>query len=171
MKSAPILVAAAAVGVLTFATTRSAYALGPVDLEIGLKGGEATNPINNGGTNPMGPGIGVRGGVGIFGLYGGVKFMYYFGENSFHSTMYGIEGGYSLGVGPITIRPQVGVGNLSFSGPDDFSKSNIYIEPGVTVLVSLLGWFVGADANVLLTPGLESSQAALTINGQVGIKF
>jgi hypothetical protein len=171
MKSAPILVAAAAAGVLTLATTRPAHALGPIDLEIGLKGGVATDPIQGGGDNPMGAGIGARGGVGIFGLYGGVKFMYYFGADSVHTTQYGFEGGYSLGVGPITLRPQLGVGNLTFSGPDGFSQSNLYLEPGVTVLVSLLGWFVGADANVLLTPGLDQSQAALTINGQVGLKF
>jgi hypothetical protein len=170
MKSAPILVAAAAAGVLTLVTTRSAHALGPVDLEVGLKAGVATNPINGLNDNPLGFGIGARGGVGIFGLYGGIKFMYYFGADSEHATQYGVEGGYSLSVGPITLRPQVGVGNLTFSG-NGASLSNIYVEPGVTVLVSLLGWYVGADANVLLTPGLDQSQAALTINGQVGLKF
>jgi len=170
MKSAPILVAAAAVGVLTLATTRSAYALGPVDLEIGAKAGVATSPFQGGGDNPMGFGIGARGGVGVFGFYGGVKFMYYFGADDVHTTQYGFEGGYSLGFGPITIRPQLGIGNITFSG-DDNSLSNVYFEPGVTVLVSLIGFYVGADANVLLTPGLENSQAALTINAQIGLKF
>jgi len=87
-----------------------------------------------------------------------------------HTTQYGFEGGYSLGFGPITIRPQLGIGNITFSG-DDNSLSNVYFEPGVTVLVSLIGFYVGADANVLLTPGLENSQAALTINAQIGLKF
>src|ERR1700677_5001383 len=119
MKSAPILVAAAAAGVLTLATTRSAHALGPVDVEIGLKGGVATNPINGATANPMGPGLGARGGVGIFGFYGGVKFMYYFGADDVHTTQYGFEGGYSLGFGPITIRPQLGIGNITFSGDND----------------------------------------------------
>jgi hypothetical protein len=90
--------------------------------------------------------------------------------------MYGFEGGYgfSLPMVPITIRPQVGVGNATFTASGDGqsdSKSNLYIEPGVTVLVSLLGWYVGADANVLVFPGLDNSQVAVSIHGQVGVKF
>jgi hypothetical protein len=185
MKSAPILVAAVAAGTLTFVAARPAHALGPLDLELGDKAGVATNPYNvSGSENPMGFGLGGRAGVSIFGLYGGIQAMYYFGSSqsvdgtsfSSHTVMYGFEGGYgfSLPMVPITIRPQVGIGNATFTasgGGESASNSNVYVEPGVTVLVSLLGWYVGADANVLVFPGLDNSQVAVTFHGQVGVKF
>src|SRR5580704_11196395 len=178
MKSAPILVAAVAAGTLTFVAARPAHALGPLDLEIGAKAGVATNPSSGGGDNPMGFGLGGRAGVAILGFYGCVQAMYYFGSKetvdgvsaSSHTVLYGFEGGYgfSLPMVPITIRPQVGIGNATFTASGDGqsdSKSNLYIEPGVTVLVSLLGWYVGADANVLVFPGLDNSQVAVSIHG------
>jgi hypothetical protein len=181
MKSASIFAAAIAAGTVTLVAARPAHALGPLDLEIGAKAGVATNPVSiSGVNNPMGFGIGGRGGVSIFGLYGGVQAMYYFGSSqdgvSSHTVMYGFEGGYgfSLPMVPITIRPQVGIGNATFTSSadgDSHNTNNLYIEPGVTVLVSLLGWFVGADANVLVFPGLDNSQVAITVHGQVGLKF
>ena len=193
MKSAPILVAAVAVGTLTFVTARPAHALGPIDLEIGAKAGVGTNPYSTqGAPNPLGFGLGGRAGVSIFGLYGGVQAMYYFGSSqtidgvsfSNHTVMYGFEGGYGFSlIDILTIRPQLGIGNATFSSSvsgsgaanvdvgGGGSQSNIYLEPGVTGLVSLAGWFVGADANVLFFPGLDNSKAAFTLHGQIGFKF
>jgi hypothetical protein len=51
------------------------------------------------------------------------------------------------------------------------SKSNLYLEPGVTGLVSLGGWFVGADLNLLFLPGMDNTTTAFTLHGQVGLKF
>ncbi|HTB74442.1 MAG TPA: hypothetical protein VK762_14420, partial [Polyangiaceae bacterium] len=51
------------------------------------------------------------------------------------------------------------------------STSNLYIEPGVTALISLGGWFVGADANLLFFPGLDDSKVAFSLHGQIGFKF
>ena len=130
--------------------------------------------------------------------------MYYFGESqnvtlpvvasiseSVHVLMYGVEGGYNI-VLPgnlLTIRPQIGVGNFTLSssasasalglgGSASNSASNLYLEPGVTALISLGMWFVGADANVLLLPGVTNpvtqssdTDAAFTVHAQGGVKF
>ncbi len=207
MRTASIFAGAVAFGAATFAMTSNAHALGPVDVEVGAKVGFATNPVSgssatvNGVTatssppNPLGFGLGARGGVSFLGFYGGVNFLYYFGSSQDvsvlgqsvsiheHTFMYGLELGYGITLlDLLTIRPQVGIGNATFSSSGTASgtvnadvgggsNSNIYIEPGVTGLVSLGGWFVGADANVLFFPGLDNSKAAFTLHGQIGFKF
>jgi hypothetical protein len=206
MKSASISIAAFAFCAGTLMMTRDARALGPVDLEIGAKVGMGTNPIGAKNSapdapNPLGFGLGGRAGVSFLGIYGGVQLMYYFGSSqdqtiggttlseSEHSLLYGIEAGYGLTlVDILTIRPQLGIGNYTLtgsasgSGPGvsvntpSQSKSNLYLEPGVTGLVSLGMWFVGADANLLFLPGFDvgpsyDSKVAFTLHGQVGIKL
>ena len=198
MRTASIVAAALSFGVGTFAMTRNAHALGPVDLEIGAKAGLGTSPISSSGyPNPLGFGIGGRAGVDFLGFYGGVQLMYYLGGSTDegagvtfkdHTFMYGIEAGYGFTlIDILTIRPQLGIGNATFSSSvsgsvpaegtssAEFSgggsKSNLYLEPGVTVLISLGGFFVGADANLLGFPGLDDSKLAFTLHGQVGLKF
>ena len=61
------------------------------------------------------------------------------------------------------------------------STSGLYLEPGVTGLVSFGLVFLGVDANLALflnrssiTPGGSSSSSvadAFTLHGQVGVKF
>jgi hypothetical protein len=206
MRTASIFAGALAFGAATFAMTRNAHALGPIDIEVGAKAGIGTNPTSSSSAtvngvsatasapNPLGFGLGARGGVSFMGIYGGVQLMYYFGSSQDesvlgqtfsakeHAFMYGLELGYGFKLlDLLTIRPQVGIGNatFSFSGNTsgvanvntDQSNSNLYLEPGVTVLISLGGWFVGADANVLFFPGLDNSKAAFTLHGQIGLKF
>ena len=196
MRSASISVAAFTLCAGTLLTTRDAHALGPVDLEVGAKVGVGTNPSSESNApNVMGFGLGARGGVSFLGIYGGVQLMYYFGSSqdtsvlgqsfsvSEHSLLYGIEAGYGFTLlDLLTIRPQIGIGNFtataSFSGngaavqgSNSNSNSNLYLEPGVTGLVSLGMWFVGADANALFLPGLDHSTTAFTFHGQVGIKL
>jgi hypothetical protein len=161
-------------------STRTAHALGPIDLEIGAKAGIGTNPDSGNGPNPLGFGLGGRAGVVLLDhLYGGVNLMYYLGASeggeSIHTLLYGIEAGWGWKLLDIlTIRPQVGLGNATFSASGSLasgSNSNWYLEPGVTGLVSLGLLFVGADANVLAFPGLANSNVAFTLHGQVGVKF
>ena|ERR1019366_8218704 len=203
MRSVSVFVAALAFGAGTFAMTRDAHALGPIGVEVGAKVGVATNPFSsqNGVTppNPLGFGVGARGGVDIMGFYGGVSFMYYLGSSQDesvggetisakeHTVMYGLELGYGVTLLDIlTIRPQIGFGNATFSGSasvsgpsvpginvsgDVANNSNLYLEPGVTGLIGLGLWYVGADANVLFFPGLDNSKAAVSIHGQIGVKF
>lgn len=175
MRRTSILVAAVAAGVLTLSSSREAHALGPVDLEIAAKAGYATNP-SSGSTNPLGVGLGGRAGVSFFGFYGGVGIIDYLGANSEHALMYGFEAGYNWKIAILTIRPQVGVGNATFTA-GSYNASNLYIEPGLTGLVSLGMLFVGADANLLVLPNInegnnnKGTETAFTLHGQVGVRF
>jgi hypothetical protein len=192
MRSSSVLFATIATAGVTFLATREAQALGPVDLEVGAKVGAATSPVSSSNApNPLGFGLGARGGLSFLGIYGGVQLVYYFGSSqneaglgqvSEHALLYGIEAGYGFTMLDklLTIRPQVGLGNATFtvSGNTNLanasasnSNSNLYLEPGVTGLVSLGGWFVGADVNLLFLPGMDNTTTAFTLHGQVGLKF
>jgi hypothetical protein len=192
MKSSSVLFAAIAAAAVASLATREARALGPVDIEVGAKVGVATSPVSNGNTpNPLGFGLGARGGLSFEGVYAGIQLLYYFGssqnepvlgELSEHALLYGVEAGYGFTLLDklLTIRPQLGLGNATFtvSGSSSVanvsgstSKSNLYLEPGVTGLVSLGGWFVGADLNLLFLPGMDNTTTAFTLHGQVGLKF
>ncbi len=173
-------------GLGTALVARDALALGPVDLEIAAKAGVGTSP---GGTtpNPLGFGLGARAGVSLLGLYGGLAFMYYLGDSdpvtSVHALTYGVEGGFgSKLLGLVTIRGQVGVGNytetVDLKVPSvSSSHSSLYVEPGVTGLVTLGPLLVGADANILILPSRtrpdlkSSTDTAFTLHGQVGVVF
>jgi hypothetical protein len=178
--------------------TTEAHALGPLDLEIGAKAGFGTSPGGSS-PNPLGFGIGGRVGAQIFGLYGGLALMNYFGESqtmaqgvsvSRHALHYGVEGGYGSKFGPLTLRAQVGVGNytenvdVSVSAPSTTtvvpasgSRSSLYVEPGITAMIALGTFFVGADATILVLPsrteldGTTSFDAGFTLHGQIGVKF
>jgi hypothetical protein len=186
----------ASVAIVTSA--RPAHALGPVDVEVGAKAGVGAE-YSGAFLNPLGFGLGARAGVVLFDhLYSGINVMYYFGASetseSVHTLMYGVEAGWGFKpLDNVIIRPQVGLGNASFSyaslsAPQgsafygattspttDAARNQLYVEPGVTVLVALGMLFVGADANVLVFPGLEfgdvNSGFFITLHGQVGVKF
>jgi hypothetical protein len=195
-----IQVSALFIGVAAALVAHDAHALGPLDLEIGARGGFGTTPGGGSGANALGAGIGGRAGVAIIGLYGGLSGMYYFGESkniplpligsvseSLSSVLLGVEGGYGSKLGPLTLRGTVGVGNLatsvSYSGVPaganvpNTTYNGLYIEPGVTALIGLGIWFVGADANVLILPngtgltGDTSLDGSFTVHGQLGVKF
>lgn len=190
MTKTPLLAsvgALTAVGVLCFANNASA--LGPLDLEVGVKAGVGTTPSNvpSGSPNPLGFGIGGRAGVSILGLYGGGSIIYYLGgsENgvSVNTLMYGLEAGYGLKLlDLLTVRAQLGLGSYKISASADgysTSSSNLYLEPGLTGLISLPGmpWFVGADANVLVLTGVQNgngqsqTDTGFTLHAQVGYTF
>jgi hypothetical protein len=180
---------------------RTAHALGPVDVEIGAKIGGATsvisgvNPLGFG----LGGRAGVvlfdhlYGGINLVYYFGGSATVPSgaLGEPSYdlsgHTLVYGVEAGWGFKVLDIlTIRPQVGLGNATISETiscpgsgqacgvsniGESSLSSLYVEPGVTVLVALGTFFVGADANAFVLTGVGSSIAAFTAHGQVGVKF
>lgn len=194
MKKASVFLAPAVVIVLAVTFTRPARALGPVDIEAAARVGGASSPIKDdihGGGGALGFGLGGRAGLSIFGIYGGVSAMYYFGggndesqpvapgsvgiKDSESSWLYGFEGGYSIKIALLTLRPTVGIGSYtihySLSGGGSEDVHNLYVEPGITALLGFGLWFVGADVNAFLTPGLDNSKAALMANGQIGVKF
>jgi hypothetical protein len=187
----------AAAGLCSLAFASDAHALGPVDIEVGARAGYATNP-SNGSLNPLGVGVGGRAGVSFLGgVYLGGSAMYYLGGSSTgvnttdttnsamptHSTytlttttlMVGGEVGYGLKVlDLLTIRPQMGAGNATFStsaAGSTTSQNNLYLEPGVTALVGFGLLYAGADANVLFFPGADESLAAFSLHAQVGVRF
>jgi hypothetical protein len=184
MRSPFVLAAAVAIGAVTLSSAPDAHALGPIDLEIAAKGGYGTNPFG-GSVNPLGAGLGGRAGVGFFGFYGGIAGLYYLGGSqdgvSVHTAMYGFEAGYNWKIAILTIRPQVGIGNFTYSvsgAPSaNGNTSDLYVEPGVTGLVSLGVLFVGADANILILPNIsqpsgdKGTETAFTLHGQIGVRF
>ncbi len=184
MTRLPLLLAASVAAMLTASVARDAHALGPIDLEVAAKAGGGTNP-GSGPLNPLGFGLGGRGGVSFFGFYGGVDVMYYLGGSetvlgesvSAHTLMYGVDLGYNIKVAILTLRPQLGLGNFTVStSPGGGSASNLYLEPGVTGLLAFGTFIVGADANLLVLPGINTptgstTETAFTLHGQVGLRF
>jgi len=168
--------------------SRDASALGPVGIEVGAKIGAGTNPTGDN-INPLGFGIGARGGVTIFNIYGGLSFMYYLGgttneptsgvHRSGKAVLYGFEGGYDFNIlGVVIVRPQLGIGvyNGNYNESVRLTTStadgkNLYLEPGVTGIVPFGFWFVGADANLLFLPGQSGATAGFTFHGQIGLRF
>lgn len=189
MKRTSVFLLPLAIGAFLLAFPRPASALGPLDIEVGARIGGGSNPIKEDPINPLGFGAGGRAGVSILGLYGGVSGMYYFGGSMTQpvlppaasvkvtqtSWLYGVDVGYGLKIFLLTLRPTVGVGSYTIhtavQGGVSTDVHNVYVEPGATAMLGFGLWFVGADANALLTPGLSSSKAALIANGQVGVKF
>jgi hypothetical protein len=196
MKKTLAMLGAVLAFALALAYPRDAHALGPIDLEIGAKLGYATDPSSDNTTvNPMGLGLGARAGIVFLGgVYAGANFMYYTGGSdqgySVHTIMYGLEAGYGLKLAILTIRPQVGFGEWSVSGSASSltaatpqSLSHIYVQPGVTALISLGMLYLGADVGLLLIPGLENGVDAttgqqqtklgtsFTFGGQIGVKL
>jgi hypothetical protein len=181
--------------VFLFFRTTEAHALGPINIEAGALAGYATNPNGDNPYNTLGVGVGARAGVEFLGIYGGLRGMYYFGGSadvpggsiSSHAFMYGIDGGYSFHFLMLTIRPQIGIGNLTLSGSGTAtgsssssvsdSDSHLYLQPGVTGLLTFGVVYVGAEVNVLIIPGVDQGDgnsktyASLAINGEVGVRF
>jgi hypothetical protein len=121
---------------------------------------------------------------------------------SVKSDILGVDVGYGFTLSPITIRPLVGIGNFTErvnelpepGGPatsggavlplpsnQSASYNTLYIQPGITTLVSLgTHYYVGADANVLILRSLPETfigstsndlYVALTIHAQIGARF
>jgi len=182
MRILPTLLLASSAVAIVLSNAGSASALGPVDIEVAARGGVSSSPTGDS-PNPTGVGIGGRAGVSVIGLYGGGSVMYYFGHKatnadgtsfSVHTLMYGLEGGYSIGVPLFTIRPQVGIGNFSVTGSCSScggSSNNLYVEPGVVALLTLGTFLLGADVDLLYVPNFTDPQVAVVGNLQAGIKF
>jgi hypothetical protein len=177
---------------LTHATP--ARAVDHVDFEAAARVGAATSPGWI--ANPYAFGFGARAGVSVYGFYGGISGLYYLGgsagSSGFHTVLVGLEGGYTIKLPFVRIRPQVGVGDGTFSQSasdgasnpaQTTSVGNVYVEPGVVVLVPVGPIFVGADANAILLPGftlataegappaVARTYASFSAHAQIGVFF
>jgi len=140
------------------------------------------------GPNAWGLGFGVRGGYNIDAIYLGARFIYYLGDSEdAPATMFtpateasiniwelGIEGGYDVAAGPLTIRPGLGLGIASVSF--DFlgasaSETEFFIAPGVSFLYDVTdSVFVGLDVRLQLILAEETIKG-LPLFANVGMRF
>jgi hypothetical protein len=147
-------------------------------------------------------------GISYRGFYGGIAAIYYLGasdaggsQSSVHTSLTGVELGYTLPIPLVRIRPLVGLGNAAFSfpyasgsgscqpptycgttpayygsfeslpAPAGSSSSHFYVEPGVLVMVPVRFLLVGADVNALMLPAWQPKSVALSAHGQIGVRF
>lgn len=111
----------------------------------GLYGSAFGDPI----VNPYGPGLGVRAGITLpASLYLGASLDYFFGESedvagidvsaSLLQLMANV--GYDAGLGPLTLRPSLGLGLAQSNvegGAFDDSKGNFVLSPGAEAIIGL----------------------------------
>jgi hypothetical protein len=120
--------------------------------------------------NPWGIGFGARGGYNLDNIYLGVRFVFYLGESvsaaafgggpgdfSVNVWELGVEAGYDLDLGAVTLRPEVGFG-LAGSSSDSSapgvvsapkSSTDLYLAPGASVLYDVTPVvFVGVDTRL-----------------------
>ncbi|MEY4548820.1 MAG: hypothetical protein RL685_5015 [Pseudomonadota bacterium] len=152
----PLLGASALLATLT--VTSSASAL-PLLTLSGSARGLYGSPTGDGDLNYYGPGLGLRLGVTVPGsLYLGGAFDYFFGESDtvlnqdVSASLLQLMGrvGYDLGLGPLTLRPQLGFGYAqsdSELGPIESSTSNFVIAPGLEFTFGLGLLSIGAEAS------------------------
>jgi hypothetical protein len=136
------------------------------------------------GGNAWGLGFGLRGGYNIDAIYLGARFIYYLGdsedipataftpamETSVNIWELGIEGGYDVDAGGITIRPGLGVGIASVSvdaGGLSASETYLMLAPGV----GIHSIFLGLDVRFQLIFGDPDVVKGLPIFANVGMRF
>ncbi len=136
--------------------------------------------VGNGFQDGYNIGIGARGGLTLpMNLYVGGTILYHLGKTESTAAgdvtaniwYLGGEGGYDIGVGPLTVRPYLGLGyaNLRVSTPDfcglgtcvggSNSEGKLAFWPGVTGLVGIGNIFVGADLRYVLLVDVEDGNA------------
>jgi hypothetical protein len=133
--------------------------------------------------------LGARGGYTLpMNVYLGGRLQYNFGTDDFHSFEFGFEGGYDLDVGPVVIRPYLGLGDdiIGFSasrsvtfngitvvGGASGSSSYFALWPGGTVMYPIQNFFVGGDVRFMIVPsapdGLDS--VAFNVYATGGLQF
>ena len=137
-----------AFGVAAFAVSGDADALPLLTLSgslRGLYGSAFGDPV----VNPYGPGLGVRAGLTLpTSLYLGASVDYFFGASedvegvdvsaSLLQVMANV--GYDLGLGPLTLRPSLGLGLAQSDvegGVFESSESDFLLSPGAEAIVGL----------------------------------
>jgi hypothetical protein len=176
----------------TSLSPREAGAASHVGMELGAEVGYGASP-NGAAVNPLGLGVGGRLGITVYGLYLGAEAINYFGSGDgnggqYRAIQFGGQLGYGFKIRSLTIRPQVGGGDVYLTGsvagltsPALPTALCVYVEPSLALIGSIGAFFVGADAGALVLLSepswsqsniLTSSLAlAFTAHGQIGLKF
>lgn len=138
------------------ASASSAHAL---SLYAGGLGGYAQSTDQQHGVNPYAIAVGASAGLSlpVIPIYVGGRFIYYFGDSaSFsqdgigvkldsHYVMYGLDLGYDAELGPIVLRPSLGIGRATLEsttsglGGTHTSKSDgsLYLAPSIGLILKL----------------------------------
>lgn len=134
------------------------------------------------GVGTQGVGVGVRGGYTLpMKVYVGAAFVYHLGGSKdadqvkyTGTTLYlGPEVGYDLELGPLVVRPYVGLGYGSVKAKAeaggrtiiDKSEGGLALWPGLMARYPIEAFFVGADARYALVTGTDK----ITNAGGVGV--
>lgn len=153
--------------------------------------------LNNAGSgdeslNIYGVGLGVRAGVSLpSNLYAGGTFVYHLGATKEFGSMkvtsavnyYGVEGGYNIASGGMTIRPYLGLGQIKPRGEVCYNsvcttaegKAEIYIAPGAALLFGSGSIFGGVDVRMVRVMTGEADKGKVSslpsVFGTVGMNF
>jgi len=133
-------------------------------------------------------GLGLRGGYTLPNtpVYLGGSLLYHFGSNNLSSLVLGFEGGYDLSVGPVIIRPYLGLGDVIIYA--DFptttipglgtvggstSEGSFALWPGGSVLYPINNFFVGGDMRLQVITRDTGNLSAVSfgIFGTGGMSF
>jgi opacity protein-like surface antigen len=135
------------------------------------------------GQNPWGVGLGLRGGYNLDQIYLGARFIYYLGEStstplgdaSVNLWELGLEVGYDLPAGGLTIRPALGLGldNVSVdAGFGSASKAYFYLAPGASALFDISdNMFLGVDARLQLVFADPDMIKSIVLLATFGLRF
>ena len=172
------------------AMARSARADDGLNLYAGLVGGySATVDQPDNVSDPMGLALGARAGLTLptTSWYLGALFLYHVGDSislgtggaelSSSSYMLGAEGGYELGIGPLVLRPSLGLGlysrsesvegqivGVNWEASDD--NEAFYLSPGFNVMVTLI-LLLGAEIRYNAVIG--DPRDSVSILGTIGV--
>ncbi|MDD9940472.1 MAG: outer membrane beta-barrel protein [Myxococcales bacterium] len=177
-------------GLAVLLLTSSAQADTLPRLYVGILGGISANTddVPEGAPDPWGPALGARAGLTIptTDIYVGGMVLYHFGispdlpdtgvaeiDISGNTLLLSAEGGYEWKLGPLILRPSLGLGfadqSLSVSGgaagfavSGDTSESSFYLSPGLNAMLSLFV-LVGAEVryNALFNSNTANSVSVL----------
>lgn len=135
-------------------------------LYAGALGGYASATDEQNGIEPYGVGVGASAGVTlpIMPIYLGARAIWYFGDSAqfsgagtsltldSHYVLYGVDLGYDASLGPITLRPGLGIGSAALTNSGSAagvtasaSDSSLYLAPGVGLIVSPGLLYVSAE--------------------------
>ena len=148
--------AAALLAVSAVSSASSAHAF---SLYAGGLGGYAQSTDQEHDVNPYAVALGASAGVTlpVLPIYVGGRFVYYFGDSaSFsqngvgveldsHYVMYGLDLGYDAELGPIVLRPALGIGRATLestatglAGTEvSTSDSSLYLAPSIALIIKL----------------------------------